>query len=94
MANNASTNSKLVWIIGVGAATAALVSWLLPKFTKPKVVPIAPAPTMTTPMPLPAVSPAAVKQSMGAVRDYNLSGLAIEELDDYPSTAGVMLSGV
>jgi methylglyoxal synthase len=33
-------------------------------------------------------------QSVGPVRDYNLAGLAIEELESYPMGGGVQISGI
>lgn len=87
-------NSKTIWVIGVGAVTAAAVSWLLPKFSKPKVVAVVPPAGTSIPLAPPAQSAIAATSTLGPVRNYNLSGLAIEERDDYPSTAGVSLSGV
>jgi hypothetical protein len=92
--NIGGNNSKIVWMVGVGAVVAAIVSWLLPKIEKPPVVvhknvtlPVIPTATTV------ATGPAAVEQSMGPVRDYNLSGLAIEDhFEGYPSRSGVSMS--
>lgn len=88
--------AKTIWIIGIGAVIAAGYAWLGPKFSKPKVVAVpAPAHTSTSiPMAPPAQSSVAATSSMGPIRNYNLAGLAIEENDDYPSNAGVTLSGI
>ncbi len=81
-------------LVGTGAVAAAIISWLLPKISKPSAIPA------TTPVaPVAAIVPvakgaAAVTQSTGPIRDYNLAGMAIEELDDYPALSGVSLSGI
>jgi hypothetical protein len=85
--------AKTVWIIGIGAVAAAAYAWLGPKFSKPKVVAVPAAPA-SIPMAPPAQSSVAATSSLGPVRNYNLAGLAIEENDDYPSNAGVTLSGI
>jgi hypothetical protein len=82
-------------LVGTGAVAAAIISWLLPKISKPTAVPavtpVAPVTSATLPV---AKGAAAVAQATGPIRDYNLAGLAIEELDDYPSQSGVSISGV
>lgn len=85
---------QLATTLGTWITVGYLVSWLLPKFQKPVVaVPAASAvthPAMTTV----ANSPTAATLSGGVPRDFNLSGLAIEDLEDYPSSSGVSLSGI
>lgn len=93
MANN--SGFQIVQLIGTGVVTAAVISWLVPKLSRPKTV-VAPAVPV---IPHPAVasianSPTAATLGGGMPRDYNLSGLAIEDLDGYPSEAGVSLSGI
>lgn len=81
--------------LGTWITIGYLVSWLLPKFQKPVVA----VPAATTAVAHPAAttlasSPTAQTLSGGVPRDFNLSGLAIEDLDDYPSSSGVSLSGI
>jgi hypothetical protein len=89
LGGSGSGSSKIVWMVGLGAVVAATVTWLLPKIEKPKVV-VVPHPAagmhhmMHSHPVTPATSPAAHHQAMGPVRDYNLSGLAIED-DTYLS---------
>lgn len=86
MANlGGATDSKIVAMVGLGGAIALAVAWLLPKVEHhhPDVVHV------THPVPVhaaaihstPATGPAALKQSMSGPRDYNLSGMAIENID-------------
>lgn len=77
-------------LIGVAAVVGVGISWLLPKISKPA----ATAAPMGNPMAPVAKGPVATAQSMGPVRDYNLSGLAIEELENYPVSGGVSLAGI
>lgn len=79
--------------LGFGVAGYLLITWLLPKFTKPKVVvaDTAKVPVMDIPVAQGAVAQA---QGVGPVRDFNLAGLAIEELESYPMGGGVQLSGI
>lgn len=90
----ANTNlNQIALTLGYGVAGYLLITWLLPKFSKPKVAPVAPVgkPAMTAPVAQGAVAQA---QAVGPVRDYNLAGLAIEELESYPMGGGVQLSGI
>lgn len=89
MAN--SQLNQIAVTLGYGVAGYLLITWLLPKFSKPKV---APAPVAKQAMVPPAQSAVAVAQGTGPVRDYNLAGLAIEELESYPIAGGVQLSGI
>lgn len=78
-------------IIGVGAVVGVAISWLLPKLSKPAAV-AAPVGNPIAPV---AKGPVAAAQgTSGPVRDYNLSGLAIEELENYPVAGGVSLAGI
>ena len=79
-------------LLGVGTVSAAIISWLLPKFSKPVVVAPATPPVIgINPV---TKSPTAVAAGTGPIRDYNLAGLAIEELEGYPTLGGVALSGL
>ncbi len=94
MAKNTSNLGQIAMLVGTGAVAAAIISWILPKISKPTVVPaISPAAPVAAVVPV-ARGASAVAQSTGPIRDYNLAGLAIEELDDYPTLSGVSLSGI
>ena len=84
--------SQLILMLGVGTVSAAIISWLLPKFSKPAVV-AAPAAPVAAIQPVTKSAPAAA-QSISPIRDYNLAGLAIEELEGYPALGGVSISGL
>jgi len=77
-------------LIGVAAVIGVGISWLLPKISKPAAAAVSGAQMMAPP----AKGAVAAAQSMGPIRDYNLSGLAIEELENYPVSGGVSLAGI
>ena len=79
---------QLVSLIGIGVAGYLLLTWMLPKFQRPLPAPVKPG-VAAVPV---AKSATAVHQSMGPIKDYNLAGLAIEELESYPTAGGVTLS--
>ncbi len=84
--------NQIAMTLGFGVAGYLLITWLLPKFSKPKVAaPVASKTPMNVPV---AQSAVAQAQGAGPVRDYNLAGLAIEELESYPMGGGVQISGI
>lgn len=86
--------NQIALTLGYGVAGYLLITWLLPKFSKPKVAPAAATPA-AKPMNVPVAQGAVAQaQATGPVRDYNLAGLAIEELESYPMGGGVQLSGI
>lgn len=85
--------NQIAMTLGFGVAGYLLITWLLPKFSKPKVAPVAAKAPMSMNAPV-AQGAVAQAQGVGPVRDYNLSGLAIEELESYPMGGGVQLSGI
>jgi hypothetical protein len=80
LASSNSTN-KIIAMLGLAAVVFVGVTWFLPKIEKHKaVVGVHPAAAVVGPSPhTVATGPAAVDQSMGGLRDFNLSGLAIEK---------------
>jgi hypothetical protein len=79
LASSNSTN-KIIAMLGLAAVVFVGVTWFLPKIEKHKAVVGVHPSAMVGPSPhTVATSPAAVDQSMGGLRDFNLSGLAIEK---------------
>lgn len=85
--------NQIALTLGFGVAGYLLITWLLPKFSKPKVAPVAAKTPMAMNVP-PAQGAVAQAQGVSPVRDYNLAGLAIEELESYPMGGGVQISGI
>lgn len=95
-----ASNNHIQWIMTIGTwvVIAYGVSIFLPKIHKPVVV----SPSSATATVHPAAmtssvanSPVAATMGAGPARDYNLSGLAIEDLDGYPGPSGsVAISGI
>lgn len=96
-----ASNNHIQWVMTIGTwvIIAYGVSVLLPKFQRPVV---ATTPATTAAVIHPAMvtssvanSPVAAAAAAGPTRDYNLSGLAIEDLDGYPGPSGsVSISGI
>jgi hypothetical protein len=91
-----STN-KIVAMLGLAAVVFVGVTWVLPKFEKKpnialgidyhNLLPPEAASTVAT-------GKAAHDQSLSGLRDFNLSGLAMEEVANYATASGVALSGI
>lgn len=79
MASGSSTN-KIIAMLGLAAVVFVGVTWFLPKIEKHTAVAVVhPGGAVHVPgSHTVATSPAAVDQSMGGLRDFNLSGLAVE----------------
>ena len=94
-----ASNNNIQWVMTIGTwvIIAYGVSVLLPKFQRP-VVATTPATAVVHPAMVTssvANSPVAAAAATGSVRDFNLSGLAIEDLDGYPGPSGsVSISGI
>jgi hypothetical protein len=92
-----STN-KIVAMLGLAAVVFVGVTWVLPKFEKKPNIALGfdyhnllpPEAAGTTV----ATGKAAYDQSLSGLRDFNLSGLAMEEVANYATSSGVALSGI
>lgn len=97
MANlGGATNSKIVAMVGLGGAIALAVAWLLPKVEHkhPDVVHVSHPVPVHAVHSTPATGPAALHQSMSGPRDYNLSGMAIENIDLATGNVPFGISGI